>query len=70
MQFCTLKVFVGAPARVLAPHTLHLDDRFHEPGIEKPTPTELEGCWWIPRLRRSERGAVSWQPGGKRLKWR
>src|SRR4029077_12209454 len=38
-----------------------LDDRFHETGIEKPTSMELEGCWWIPRLRRSERGARSWQ---------
>jgi hypothetical protein len=47
-----------------------LDDRFHEPGIEKLTSMELEGCWWIPRLRSAERGAVSWRPGGKRLKWR
>ncbi len=32
---------------------------------------ELEVCWWIARLRRAERGAVSWQHGGKplRLEW-
>ena len=28
---------------------------------------ELEVCWWIPRLRRTERGATSWQHGGERL---
>src|SRR5467141_499750 len=47
-----------------------LDDRFHETGIEKPTSMELEVCWWIPRLRRTERGAASWELGGKRLRWR
>ena len=41
-----------------------------KPASMKPASIELELCWWIPRLRRSERGAVSWQPGGKRLKWR
>jgi two-component sensor histidine kinase len=46
-----------------------LDDRFHETGIEKPTSMELEGHWSIPRLRRAERGATSWQHGGKRLRW-
>jgi len=35
----------------------------------RPGSMELEVCRWIPRLRIAERGAVSWQPGGKRLKW-
>src|ERR1700682_3259299 len=47
----------------------HLDDRFHEAGIEKPASMEPEVCWWIPRLRRAERGATSWQHGGRRLRW-
>src|SRR6202048_801827 len=47
-----------------------LDDRFHEAGIEKPASMEPEVCWWIPRLRRAERGAKSWQHGGRRLRWR
>ncbi|MEH2472039.1 hypothetical protein V1281_006774 [Nitrobacteraceae bacterium AZCC 2161] len=46
-----------------------LDDRFHESGIEKPASMEPEVCWWIPRLRRTERGATSWQHGGRRLRW-
>jgi hypothetical protein len=46
-----------------------LDDRFHETGIEQPTSMELEVCWWILRLRKTERGTTSWQPGGKRLRW-
>jgi hypothetical protein len=28
-----------------------LDDRFHETGIDETGSMELEGCWWIPRLR-------------------
>src|ERR1700676_4972720 len=47
-----------------------LDDRFHETGIEETGSMELEGCWWIPRLRLAERGAVSWQDGVKRSRWR
>jgi hypothetical protein len=48
-----------------------LDDRFHETGIQKNSGSlELEECWWIPRLRVAERGAVSWQHVGKRLRWR
>src|SRR6202048_4818417 len=43
-----------------------LDDRFHETGIDETGSMELEGCWWIPRLRLAERGAVSWQDGVKR----
>src|SRR5260370_23240118 len=39
-----------------------LDDRFHETGIEQPTSMELEVCWWILRLRKTERGTTSWQP--------
>ena len=27
-------------------------------------------CWRIPRLWLIERGAVSWQDGGKRSRWR
>jgi CheY-like chemotaxis protein len=46
-----------------------LDDRFHETGSMRPASMELELCWWIPRLRRTERGAVSWQHGGKPLRW-
>jgi hypothetical protein len=49
---------------------LFLDDRFHETGIDETGSTELEGCWWIPRLRLAERGAVSWQDGVKRWRWR
>ena len=37
-------------------HTL--DDRFHEIGIDETGSMELEGSWWIPRLRLAERGAV------------
>ena len=44
---------------------LVLGDRFHETG-----PTELDACWWIPRLRLAERGLVSWQHGGTQLSWR
>src|ERR1700730_1083663 len=47
-----------------------LDDRFHETGIDETGSMELEGCWWIPRLRLAERGAVSWQDGVKRSRWR
>jgi hypothetical protein len=47
-----------------------LDDRFHETGIGETGSMELEGCWWIPRLRLAERGAVSWQAGVKRSRWR
>src|SRR6202051_3483502 len=47
-----------------------LDDRFHETGIEETGSMELEGCWWIPRLRLAERGAVSWQDGVERSRWR
>src|SRR6202165_5418371 len=47
-----------------------LDDRFHETGIEETGSMELEGCWWIPRLRLAERGAVSWQDGVKRARGR
>jgi hypothetical protein len=47
-----------------------LDDRFHETGIDEAGSMELEGCWWIPRLRLAERGAVSWQDGVKRSRWR
>src|ERR1700738_3874496 len=43
-----------------------LDDRFHETGIDETGSMELEGYWWIPRLRLAERGAVSWQDGVKR----
>jgi hypothetical protein len=35
-----------------------LDDRFHETGIDETGSMELEGCWWIPRLRLAERGAA------------
>jgi hypothetical protein len=35
----------------------------------KPASMELELCWWIPRLGRSERGTATWQRGGKRLRW-
>src|SRR6202043_1804420 len=48
----------------------YLDDRFHETGIDETGSMELEGCWWIPRLRLAERGAVSWQDGVKRSRWR
>src|SRR5882672_11093065 len=37
-----------------------LDDRFHETGLDEAS-MELELCLWIPRLRRAERGAVTWQ---------
>jgi hypothetical protein len=47
-----------------------LDDRFHEIGIDETGSMELEGSWWIPRLRLAERGAVSWQDGVKRSRWR
>ena len=48
-----------------------LDDRFHETGIQKsPGSLELEGYWWIPRLRMAERGVTSWEHGGKPLRWR
>src|ERR1700681_2895380 len=47
-----------------------LDDRFHETGIDETGSMELEGCWWIPRLRLAERGAVSWQDGVKRSRGR
>src|ERR1700730_17934993 len=47
-----------------------LDDRFHETGIDEIGSMELEGCWWIPRLRLAERGAVSWQDGVKRSRSR
>ena len=47
-----------------------LDDRFHETGIDETGSMELEGCWWIPRLRLAERGAVLWQAGVKRSRWR
>jgi hypothetical protein len=50
--------------------TMKLDDRFHETGIDETGSMELEGCWWIPRLRLAERGAVSWQDGVKRSRWR
>jgi ureidoacrylate peracid hydrolase len=36
----------------------NLDDRFHEIGIDETGSMELEGSWWIPRLRLAERGAV------------
>jgi len=35
-----------------------LDDRFHEAGMDEAASMELEAYWWIPRLRRTERGAV------------
>jgi len=59
----SLAVAPGAHALII------LDDRFHEAGIEKPASMEPEVCWWIPRLRRAERGATSWQHGGRRLRW-
>jgi hypothetical protein len=31
---------------------------------------ELVICSWIPRLRLTERGLVSWQDGGVRSSWR
>jgi hypothetical protein len=46
-----------------------IDDRFHETSFDEAKGVELEVCWWIPRLRRAERGARSWQHGGKRLRW-
>jgi hypothetical protein len=51
-----------------------LDDRFHETGLDEANldeaaSMELELCWWIPRLGRSERGTATWQRGGKRLRW-
>jgi hypothetical protein len=52
------------------PAPADLDDRFHETGIDETGSMELEGCWWIPRLRLAERGAVSWQDGVKRSRWR
>jgi hypothetical protein len=55
--------------RFLEGGVIPLDDRFHEAGIEKPASMEPEVCWWIPRLRRAERGATSWQHGGRRLRW-
>ena len=52
-------------------HHDNLDDRFHETGIQKsPGSLELEGYWWIPRLRMAERGVTSWEHGGKPLRWR
>jgi hypothetical protein len=54
----------------LAIQFLRLDDRFHEIGIDETGSIELEGSWWIPRLRLAERGAVSWQDGVKRSRWR
>jgi hypothetical protein len=39
-----------------------------KPAWVKPTGVELKGCWWIPRMK-AERGATSWQHGGKRLRW-
>ena len=41
-----------------------LDDRFHE------TDHGTGHCWRIPRLWLIERGAASWQDGGKRSRWR
>jgi hypothetical protein len=35
--------------------------------LKRPASMELEGCWWIPRLRMAERGAASWQHGGEQL---
>src|SRR5882762_201378 len=55
---------VGARPRALIVQIgERLDDRFHEAGIEKPASMEPEVCWWIPCLRRAERGATSWQHG-------
>ena len=41
-----------------------LDDRFHE------TDHGTGNLLWIPRLWLIERGAASWQDGGKRSRWR
>jgi hypothetical protein len=60
---------VNLYARVVATRE-PLDDRFHETGIDETGSMELEGCLWIPRLRLAERGAVSWQDGVKRSRWR
>jgi hypothetical protein len=50
----------GANAGVVPP-----DDRLHETGIDdKPESMELEICLRIPRLRRYDRGVISWQHGG------
>ena len=46
------------------PATL-VDDRFHE--TDHGTGNLLA---WIPRLWLIERGAASWQDGGKRSRWR
>src|ERR1700687_1505596 len=66
-RLLTSPAATGSPGSIMTIGIV-LDDRFHEAGIEKPASMEPEVCWWIPRLRRAERGATSWQYGGRRVR--
>src|SRR6266852_584509 len=72
-KFCdSLMVMMPSGAWLMADHVsvFQLDDRFHETGLDESSMHGTEIVYGFLVLRRAERGAVSWQHGGKPLRLR